>query len=226
MIVTPESIHFSSPKGFLVLDGVNGAGKTTLLKKIEAYLSFKGTNFTSTREPGATPVGKELRSILLEGKAGEVSPVAEILLFAGDRAEHVDKVIAPALAKKELVLCDRYVYSTLAFQGYGRELSLEDIKTVNNIAARGYLPDFVILLDLSPEEGLKRTAKRDEVGGKDSFEAEELSFHTRLRNGFLKIADEAQEPFLKIDASESPEQIFSTVMPVIEKWRTSLASSH
>ncbi len=223
MLITPATSAFSKPKGFLVIEGVNGAGKSTLIRAIEALARERGNPPLVTREPGATPLGAALRSLVLEEKAGKPSPTTEIFLFAADRAEHVATVIQPALKARKPLVSDRYFYSTLAFQGYGRGLDLKEIQSVTDIAIRGVLPDLVILLDLDPAAGLARTKSRQAHEGTDAFEKEELAFHTRLREGFLTIAKTSPTPFLVVDATKGPEEVFAFVKPVIEKWLSNLS---
>jgi len=222
MLINSDSPNFSKPaSGFLVLEGVNGAGKTTLQLKILDYLKQSGRQTVSTREPGATLIGKTIRSLLLDKKEECLSNLAELFLFAADRAEHVAKVIAPAIESRSLVVSDRYYYSTIAFQGYGRGLDLSLLKQINDTAIAGVYPDFVVLLDLSAEEGLRRAEGRQKAGGTedyDTFEQEAKDFHNRIRNGFLTIAEEYPEPFLVVDASKSPDEIFAKVKPVLDKW--------
>lgn len=216
MIVSPESIAFTAPQGFLVLEGVNGAGKTTLQSRIIDHLSAAGRKTVRTREPGSTRLGEQIRGILLSG-AERPCPRSELLLFAADRAEHVEKTIRPALAAGSFVISDRYLYSTTAFQGYGRELDLGMVDTINRTAIDGLEPDFVILLDLDAAEGLRRSAKRGDAA-EDAFEAEALAFHERLRRGFLKIAAESKTPFIVLDATGTPEQIFAQLREPLNRW--------
>ncbi len=159
-----------------------------------------------TREPGGTPLGVELRKLLLEWTGERKSDRAELLLFAADRAEHVDKVIRPALSGGKWVLCDRFVYSTITFQGHGRGIRRDWIDHANELAVQGTYPDLVILLDLDPVEALKRVAART-GNGKDAFEDEELSFHARIRDGFLECADTSKIPFLVLDATKTPDEL-------------------
>jgi len=216
MIVSPESIAFTAPLGFLVLEGVNGAGKTTLQSSIIDHLSAAGRQTVRTREPGSTKLGEQIRAILLSG-AERPCPRSELLLFAADRAEHVEKTIRPALAAGSFVISDRYLYSTTAFQGYGRELDLGMVETINRTAIDGLEPDFVILLDLDAAEGLRRSAKRGDAA-EDAFEAEALAFHERLRRGFLKIAAESKTPFVVLDATATPGQIFAQLREPLNRW--------
>ncbi len=219
MKINPETFSFAtsarSDSGlFIVVDGVNGAGKGTLLRNISASLArvLPTINITHTREPGGTPLGLELRKILLQSETSSRCGMAEALLFSADRAQHVEAVLKPALHSNGIVLCDRYYYSTVAFQGYGRGLPVEQLITVSEIATSGIKPDLVILLDLDPAEGLRRAAKRSGQGGgeRDAFEDEELAFHKRLRAGFLELAERCPEPFCLIDASKSQQECASS----------------
>ena len=230
MLINNAYSDFASPQGFIVVDGVNGAGKGTLLGKLVPYLESKNKKVVLTREPGGTELGIQLRALLLEERAGKLAPITEVMLFAADRAEHVATKIRPALAGGAVVLSDRYRYSTAAFQGYGRGLDLEKINQINTIAIDGMVPDLVLLLDLSPEDGLKRLRGRKQISTasgeeeRDTFEREELAFHQRLRSGFLRMAEEFPEPFLKVDAAQTPEQIFQFVRPLIDIWLAKLSS--
>lgn len=205
---------FSNPPRFIVLDGVNGAGKTTLQRRILEFLSSKGVDALSTREPGGSALGKHIRPILLERAAGEIAEVAELFLFSADRAEHVRSVIRPAVNANRVVICDRYFYSTLAFQGYGRGFSLKQIEEVSAIAVDGMYPDLVLLLDLDPLTGLKRNQIEAKLGT-DAFENEDLDFHKRLHAGFLKVAETRPEPFIVLDANQTPDSLFASAREIL-----------
>ncbi len=222
MIIDREKFTFERPRGFLVLDGVNGAGKSSLQKRISDYLKKASLDVVCTREPGGTPVGNTLRQILLEAKTSRVSAEAEVFLFSADRFIHVSQVIMPALEASKVVVSDRYCYSTLAFQGYGRGVSLQFIEELNQLATGSLLPDLVILLDLDPEVGLERTLKRNQAHGADSFESESLEFHQRIRDGFLRLARNYREPFLLVDASSDEQSVFDFCKPVIDRWISAL----
>ena len=206
---------------FIVLDGVNGAGKTTLQKRIADYLSSHDLKVRITREPGGSKIGQAIRSLVLESKKGTLSERAEMFLFAADRAQHVDEIIRPACAAGEVVICDRYFYSSLVFQGYGRGLDVEQIWKINEIAINGCLPDLVFILDLDPKLGLTRNKHQNsssESKGPDAFEEEDLAFHTRIREGFLNIAKSRSERFVILDASKNPEEVWSEARAVLAKF--------
>lgn len=207
MLVSPD-FQIKQKAAFVVFEGINGCGKSTLHKLLSGKLRGSGRDVVDTREPGGTPLGQELRKLLLEWKGEKKSPRTELFLFASDRAEHIDNLIRPALGRGAWVLCDRFMYSTLAFQGYGRGLDLSLIKQANALAVQGTLPDLVILLDLPPEEACKRIQGRNSQSP-DAFEDEEIAFHNRIREGFLNIARESDVPFLVLDATQTPEALCS-----------------
>ncbi|MCB9029508.1 MAG: dTMP kinase [Deltaproteobacteria bacterium] len=207
MIVNSADQILNDPK-FIVLEGVNGAGKSTLQRKIKEHFESSGHNVVCTREPGPeTKLGKTLRKVILESEPGTLSEIAELFLFSSDRNQHVREIIKPALERGEVVLCDRYFYSSIAFQGYGRGIDLDKIERISAIAIEDTLPDLVILLDLDPEVGLKRNNNADLVET-DAFEKEDLAFQHRIRDGFLEIAKKYDQPFVVIDASQSPEKVW------------------
>jgi dTMP kinase len=220
MLIDREKFSFTSPRGFIALEGVNGAGKSTLQRNLAEYLQGLGREVVSTYEPGDTRLGKELRAILLEHKVDPPMPLTEVFLFCADRHEHVKRVIEPALEARKLVLCDRFYYSTLAFQGYGRKLNLSVLTDLSRLAIDGVCPDLVILLDLDPQAGLERNrgASQGQVRrGQDAFEKEKLDFHKRLREGFLTVAESLPEPFLVIDASRDSKRVFEEVRMMVDK---------
>ena len=215
MILDPTTFTLpSSSHLFVVFEGINGCGKSTLLGNVAKALEGARHQVITTREPGGTPLGVEIRSLLLDWKGEKKSPLAELLLFAADRAEHGEKIIRPALSQGKTVLCDRYLYSTIAFQGYGRGLSREWINTANTLATQGVTPDLAILMDLDPTEGLKRTQSR-KGSGRDSFEEEEVAFHQRIRDGFLEIARHSPVPFLVLNGADSKEVNAYTALKVL-----------
>jgi len=216
MRCTSKSLSFKNPRGFIVLEGVNGAGKSTLQSGLAEHLRKTGQKVLCTREPGGTTLGKELRGILQEGRVGRINERAELLLFAADRAEHVEQVIKPSLEKGELVICDRYFYSTTAFQGYGRGINTDLIQRINEAAIGGVLPDVVLLLDLDPAAGLARN-KIPGSSKADTFEQESLEFHKRIREGFLAIADASPSPFVVIDASKDPQEVLKEGLAIVER---------
>ncbi len=184
------------------------------MRGLSDRLRSKGAPVVDTREPGGTPLGSEIRKLLLAWEGDKKGDRTELLLFAADRAEHIDKVIRPAREAGSWVLCDRFIYSTITFQGHGRGIRRDWIDQANTLATQGFLPDLVVLLDLDPITARARVEAR--IGnGRDSFEEEELSFHTRIRNGFLECSDTLATPFLVLDATQSPEMLLETLVDVI-----------
>jgi dTMP kinase len=181
---------------FITFEGGEGCGKSThsrlLLKKLER----RNIPAVLTHEPGGTVLGDELRSLLKTMKGPPISARAELFLLAASRAQLVAEVIAPALKEDKVVICDRFTHSTMVYQGYGRGLDFTAIRMVNNMATRHLGPDLTILLDIAPEEGLARKRSL-----KDRFELENLSFHRRVREGYLRMADAEPDRWLVIDAS-------------------------
>jgi dTMP kinase len=201
----------SSAKGVLItLEGGEGSGKTTEAEALGERLVERGYAVCLTREPGGTALGRAIQG-MLEGGRGP-APLAELLLFAADRAQHVQAVIAPALAAGEIVVCDRFADSTVAYQGYGRGLDIALIRRLNEEATRGLKPDLTLLLDLPPEIGLAREGEQLDVTGRESLE-----FHQRVREGFLALAKQEAERFVVIDATLAPEEVTERAIAAVEK---------
>lgn len=175
---------------FVVFEGLDGSGKSSLMKRLEAHLKNSKQDLIMTREPGGTTVGDEIREIILKKQAEPPSPRTELLLYQASRAQHVDLVIRPALALKKWVLCDRFSASSIAFQGGGRGISLEQVRWLNDFATSLLKPHLTVLLDLSVEESKKRRSHRENTTAvaEDRIEAEADSFHEKVRQGFLDQA--------------------------------------
>lgn len=197
---------------FIVYEGVEGAGKGTQIELAREYLKSKGRDVVVTREPGGTGFGDRLREAILDAATGKVDPRAEALVFAASRAHLVSAVIRPALAEGKVVLCDRFVDSSIAYQGVARGLGDQDVLTLNAWATQGLFPDVVVLLHLDPEESLARSLNRN-----DRFEAEDLAFHQKVSDAYLKIAEEHPERFQVIDASGSTEEVHQRVRGALDK---------
>ena len=191
------------PRGLLLaLEGGEGAGKTTQARLLGIWLRDQGYEVVATQEPGATKVGMRLRALLLDKSHAGLSPYAEALMYAADRAEHVASMIRPALERGAIVITDRYVDSSLAYQGAGRQLDVEEVANLNKWATGGLMPDLTILLDLPPYLGLSRRAP-----SADRLEAEPIAFHERVRQGFRKLAAADPGRYLVTDATLPPEEI-------------------
>ena len=191
---------------FITFEGGEGCGKSTQSRLLLKKLEQQDIPVVLTHEPGGTALGNELRRALKRRWGSFISPQAELFLLAASRAQLVAEVIRPALEEGKVVICDRFAYSTLVYQGYGRGLDFTAIKMVNNMATRYLNPDLVILLDISPEQGLARKQSL-----KDRFELEDLSFHQRVREGYLKMAAAEPDRWLVIDASLPKGKIAKTI---------------
>lgn len=196
---------------FITFEGADGCGKTTQIELLDKYLKEKGFKTLVTREPGAKGLGEKLREILLKYD-GEVSPNCESFLFLADRAQHVDCVIKPALKKGIIVLCDRHTDSTVAYQGYGRQLDIEQIKNLNKIAVNGLKPDLTIVFDIDIETSMQRVGKT-----KDRMESAGTEFFNRVRNGYLAIAKEEPNRVKVINSADSIENIHKQVVGLVKK---------
>jgi dTMP kinase len=181
---------------FITFEGGEGCGKSTQSKLLLKKLEQRNISVVLTHEPGGTALGNELRRTLKRQRNFSISPQAELFLLAASRAQLMAELIRPALEEGKVVLCDRFTHSTMVYQGYGRGLDFTAIKMVNNMATRHLNPDLIIFLDISPEQGLARRRSL-----KDRFELEDLSFHRRVREGYLKIAEAEPDRWLVIDAS-------------------------
>jgi len=194
---------------FVAFEGGEGAGKSSQLARAARWLRSFGREVIETREPGGTPLGAQLRRLLLDPDA-QVVPRAEALLYAADRAQHVETVIRPALAAGEVVLTDRYVDSTLAYQGAGR--GVDGTRIVTDWATGGLCPDLTVLLDLDPATGLRRAGAR---AAPDRLEAASLAFHEAVRAGFLALAAEAPDRYAVVDAAADPDAVATAVRAAI-----------
>lgn len=200
---------------FVTFEGVEGSGKTTVAKAIAENLHQKGLTVVVTAEPGTTSVGSQIRQLL--ATVSERTAWTEAFLFLADRAEHVAKVIKPALERGEIVLCDRFTDSTIAYQGFGLGLPLEWLTQLNSIATNGLVPDLTLLLDIEPEAGLKRS-RQETV-----FERRSLDFHQRVRWGYLWLAKQEPHRVKVIDASQPLESVLTQALRLVEealaRWR-------
>lgn len=202
---------------FITVEGPDGAGKTTQIKLLADYLKDIGYHVLLTREPGGTEIGEQIRSVLLDPANKGMSYKTEVLLYAAARAQIVHEVIKPALEKGKIVICDRFVDSSYAYQGYGRGIDMEYIKKVNAMVIVETVPDCVLIFDISPESGLNRIKSRGASGnGKDRIEQEALVFHQRVREGFLAIA-ETDSRYHVINSENSIEEIHRLVREYVKE---------
>lgn len=206
---------------FVTLEGGDGSGKSTQMRLLDAHLGSHHVARLITREPGDTSIGQDVRRLLLERRDKPLSSEAELFLIAADRAQHVREIIRPALAAGQLVLCDRYTDSTLAYQGYGRGIDLPLLRSLNHLATQGLMPDLTLVFDCPAEVALGRATARlnsvvGEVGREDRFEAEGLEFQKRVREGFLELAKADPARFVVLNGNESPAAIHEEVRRIID----------
>lgn len=188
---------------FITFEGGEGSGKTAQARALYRRLTRLDTPVMLLHEPGGTPLGSRIARSLKWSREVDISPLSELLLFNASRAQLVGEVIRPDLASGKVVICDRYTDSTVAYQGYGRGLDLEVVRQINDIATSGLLPDLIVLLDIPVEEGFARKG----VSVRDRFEQEDISFHQRVRLGYLKLAEADPGRWLVIDATQSRKRI-------------------
>ncbi|MEN9249101.1 MAG: dTMP kinase [Gloeomargarita sp. GXS_bins_116] len=199
------------PGWFISLEGIEGAGKSTQMQRLAAWFRGQGRRVLTTAEPGGTPLGQSLRPLLLHRR---LPSRVELLLYAADRAAHVTDVLQPALEQYDIVLCDRYVDSTVAYQGYGRGLDLQLIDQVNAIATGGLLPDLTLWLDVPVTVGLQRARGR---GPLNTIEQETLAFHERVRQGYQALAAQHPQRIYRIDATPPSETVFTQMCDAIAR---------
>ena len=202
---------------FITLEGPEGSGKSTQIKHLAKRLEEMGYSVITTREPGGTPIGDQIRQVLVRMENKELHPRTEILLFLAARAQLVEQVIKPALQDGKIILCDRYGDSTLAYQGYGHGLDLEQLRRMLDFATDHLKPDLTILLDLDVKTGLMRKKAEDEWNRLDAYEA---LFHERVREGYLQLAREEPERWRIVDASQAidavQEDLFRIILDALE----------
>ena len=196
---------------FITFEGGEGCGKSVQARVLYDRLSQSAIPTVLTHEPGGTPLNRKLRRLLKGAENTGISPLAELLLFNAARTQLIDEVIRPELEKGKVVICDRYADSTTAYQSYGRGLDSEMVTAINDIATGGLKPDLTILLDISAEEGLARKQRRDR------FEQEDIAFHQRVREGYLKLAASEPGRWLVIDATQSKEKIAEIIWQKISQ---------
>ncbi|MGD9579023.1 MAG: dTMP kinase [Syntrophorhabdus sp.] len=197
----------------ITFEGIEGCGKSTQVDLLFDYLTGKGYRVIKTREPGGTVYGEALRDVALR-KNFEVSPLSELLTIMAIRAQHVEEIIMPALQDRTIVLCDRFVDASYAYQGYGRGIDLGIIETLNRLVTKGIRPNLTVLIDCTAGLGLKRKVKNDR--SLDRFEKENLSFHRKIRNAYLKLADEDKRRFFVVDGKARVDEIHRIIKEKVE----------
>jgi len=204
-------------RAFITFEGIEGSGKTTQIQLLSERLDQLEVEHLLTREPGGTPVGNQIRRVLLDPANRDLTPLSELLLYQAARAQHLARVIIPALAEDKLVLCDRYKDATRAYQGKGRELPLEMVEHLNSLDLLALEPDLTVLLDLDPMAALTRAHLRDQTGRDEQgrFEQEKLEFHVRVREAYLALATSFPRRIRVVDAAGEPEAIRRRIASLI-----------
>lgn len=206
---------------FITVEGSDGVGKSTQIHNIENYFLKLGYEVQLTREPGGTRIGDKLRDILLDVSNDEMNDMTEMLIYAASRAQHIKELIEPSLKKGKIVISDRYIDSSIAYQGYGRRLGEKAVKIVNEYASFGLIPDLTFWLDLDPELGRKRILSRSMIQDKevtfDRIEIEKNDFHNRVREGYKKIARKNPERVHRIDASLKADEVWEEIELILRK---------
>ncbi|MBR3227800.1 MAG: dTMP kinase [Erysipelotrichaceae bacterium] len=198
---------------FIVLEGPDGSGKTTVSNIVCDRLTQEGFEVVHTREPGGIGIAEEIRAIILDPKNTAMDPRTEALLYAASRRQHLVEKVIPALKEGKIVICERFVYSSLAYQGYGRELGFEDILKINDFAIGDSYPDMTIYLDVDEKEGLKRIADRQ---FKDRLDSESLAFHERVNKGYRAVLERFRDTRV-VDASKGIDEVVSDTLACIHE---------
>lgn len=204
---------------FITLEGIEGSGKTTQIQHLVAFVNEMGYECLVTREPGGTEIGRQIRAVLLDPMNKGMSPLAELLLYAADRAQHLYNKVLPALSEGKTVICDRFFDATTVYQGFARGLDMELIAQLHQIVLQGTRPDLTLLFDLPAEMGLARARGAIENGsrtfGESRFEQEAVSFHEKVRKGYLTLAEKEPNRFRIIDASRNEADVARQIIRVL-----------
>ena len=202
---------------FIVFEGGEGAGKSTILDKIYDWMNTEGIPCIKTREPGGIKISEQIRSIILDNNNTEMDERTEALLYAAARRQHLVEKIIPALNEGKVVLCDRFIDSSLAYQGYARGIGMDEILEINKFAIGEYMPDLSIFFDLEPSEGLKRI-NIDNNREVNRLDNEKIDFHNKVREGYYKVLEKDKDRIVKVDATKSIDEVYENVKYIITEW--------
>ena len=208
---------------FIAFEGGDGAGKSTQAARLAGALETRGLTVLRTREPGGTPIGEKLRSLVLEHGHGHIDAHTEALIFAASRAAHASQVIRPALERGEVVLTDRYIDSSVAYQGAGRDLGTDAVRSINEWATSGLQPDLTVLLDVHPADGRSRRTAGN--AAEDRLESEADEFHARIRQAFLDLAASRPESYLVLEAQQSVDELAARILDRVDQLLAASAGS-
>jgi len=203
---------------FVTIEGIEGSGKSTQARLLAEYLRAAHLPVIETREPGGTEIGEMIRGVLLSTSADALSAQTELLLMLACRADHVERIVKPALDRGDIVCSDRYADATIVYQGFGREMDLELLRKLNEVATGGLMPDLTLLLDLDVETGLQRVAQRSGMNNTDRFERETLAFHKRVREGYLQVASDEPDRVKVVHADASIEVVQERIRAIVQQF--------
>lgn len=204
---------------FITIEGLDGSGKSTLIENLCQHLKSKNFEVIKSREPGGTTLGEQVRDLVLTPSVEPISPFAELCLYLTSRAQHVFRVIAPALKEGKIVLCDRFSDSSVAYQGYGRGLGMKEVRNFCDYVCSGLVPNLTFCLDIDPKIALQRAKKHNQNSnskGYDRIESEKLSFHAKTREAFHIIAKEEPNRFFLLDATKPSNEVFKDAVKILE----------
>ncbi|MUT67734.1 dTMP kinase [Paenibacillus sp. NEAU-GSW1] len=200
---------------FITIEGGEGSGKTTLIERLAHTMQQRGQIAVTTREPGGIPIAEQIRSVILDRSHTGMDARTEALLYAAARRQHLVEKVAPALQAGQIVICDRFVDSSLAYQGYARELGMEEVWSINRFAIGDWMPQLTVYLDIDPSVGLNRISRASEREV-NRLDLESLAFHKRVREGYRELLKRYPERIVRVDAEGTPEQVFADVLAVVD----------
>lgn len=198
---------------FITIEGNEGSGKTSIIKLLEEDLKKQGISYLSTREPGGSKIAEEIRNVILNVDNVNMDYMTEALLYAASRRQHLEEVVKPAIKENKLVICDRYIDSSLAYQGYARNLGIDNVYNINMYATNGFLPDLTILIDIEPEVGLERIKKNSRKV--DRLDLEKMSFHHKVHEGYLKVSEKFPDRIVKVNGNRTLDEVYQEVKDII-----------
>lgn len=198
---------------FITIEGCEGSGKTTILKKLCTEFEEKNIKYFATREPGGSKISEQIRNVILNVENTKMDYMTEALLYAASRRQHLEEIVKPALNDGAIVICDRYLDSSLAYQGYARGLGIDEVYAINMYATSGFLPELTIYIDIPVEVGLERIASNNRDVNR--LDLEKVSFHSKVREGYLEIAKKYKDRIVTIDGVGTPDEVYERVKKVI-----------
>ncbi|CAI2678528.1 Thymidylate kinase [Apilactobacillus kunkeei] len=208
---------------FITFEGTDGAGKTTILNMVLDYLKEEmGDKLVTSREPGGNPIAESIREVILDRKNVDMDKRTEALLYAAARRQNIEQTVKPAIADNKLVICDRYLDSSIAYQGGGREIGEDSINEMNQFATEGFLPDLTIYFNLPVEEGLKRIAKNRAEDEVDRLDVETIDFHNRVHAAYQRLAKANPERIKSVDATQSIDVVYQNVLEILQPYLNEL----